>query len=145
MDKNESDYVRMQFNQVNKKLENFSDIYGKIFDRLDTMNTILARNTVIVDEHQKRSTTLEKEFNKQEDRVVELEKSMIRMNNSIGKIEPLEKRCENLETQTNKTNGLFAAIPLGFKIVGAFFGLIMTSFGLYKMIPELVEWFSKSN
>ena len=136
MSNNDNEFLKLQFAQIHSTLGRFEKIFPQLFQRIDRSNTILARNTVIVDEHQKRSTILEKEVKSQAVKINELEKVVIRLEDTGG-------RLSKLESEVNKTRGLLKSIPLGFKIVAAFLGLLIGSFGLYKLIVEIIQLASK--
>jgi lipid II:glycine glycyltransferase (peptidoglycan interpeptide bridge formation enzyme) len=95
-----------KFEMLYSKVEKIEDSVEKLTDKMEKYNTVLERNTIIVQEHHKRSNMLEAAF------------ALMR-----EEIQPLKKHVEFINSVAKVVAGS-AAVLLFFKKMGWYDSLI---------------------
>ncbi len=145
-DKEQNQYLEIQFKQIFDKLNRFDHQFNKVFDRMDKQNGVLQRNTVVVEEHHKRSTTLENMMAQHEKAINEITISLQKLNSRLDlhvlAQENYEKSNERYKEKVDKLDNItvfFSGLPTFFKLVIAI--LTMTSFGfsIVKIVSKFIN------
>ena len=132
--------LEIQFKQIFDKLKSNEELINKIFERLDNMNSILQRNTVVVEEHHKRSTTLENMMASHEKVLHELAMSIQKLNSRMdvfdnqlqrtnNDIRPLKNKVENLGRFALFIDGIPSVITFSISILT----LISLGYAVFKL------------
>lgn len=145
-DKDQNSYLEIQFKQIFDKLGRVDVQLGKVFDRMDKQNGVLQRNTVVVEEHHKRSTTLENMMGQHEKAIHEIVVSLQKLNSrldlhELGQ-ENSEKENKKYKEKVDKLDGItvfFGGIPFLVKLAVGLLTTITLSFGVIKMIGMFIK------
>lgn len=132
-DKNvDREVFEVHMKNLYKRLDEQSSLTTKLFQKQDEMNTVLTKNTVVVNQHHQRSTNLESVVEK----VVEtLEKISVRLGLVESELKTVESELKPIKVHVSSVSKIVAflfGLPAVVKFVGATFTTILAGYGLYK-------------
>lgn len=129
--------LKLQFQQINDKLNHHNNLFEKLFDRMDSMNNVLIKNTAIVDEHQKRSTQMENVMGSYK---VQLETLSIKMTKIHGDLERVDADVKPIKAHVAEMTGFMGFVkgmPSFLKIIILLLTLLTSGYGVIKMLQEI--------
>lgn len=123
---------------VNQRLDRVENTMGKIFDKLDESAQILAKLTVIVEEHQKRSNTLEKMFHVMRDSFAKLHLDWVRLAQDHSDLKDEIIPIKDHVNKVSKVVNFLSGVPTVVKGVVLVFTLVTSSYGAFAIIKMLI-------
>jgi len=128
------DLIQVHSDMINKRLDRFDDLFDKIYSKMDENNTILSKLTVIVDEHQRRSTALEKIVDVMKESFAYIQQDLLKLAREIKDVsedvEPLKLEM----VKVTKTYHFFSGVPIVVKGLLLICTLTTSLFGLWQIV-----------
>jgi len=130
--------IEVHMDHINNRLDKFDNLFSKLFDRQDEFSRILERNTVIVDEHHKRSTNLETIVNSIKSALEALANKFTLLENDVNKIEadvePIKAHVKNVDVVFH----IWSSVPKVMKFIVLLLTLISSCYGIFTMFKSIL-------
>lgn len=123
--------LNLHFENINSSLNRVEGNVGKLFERQDKMNIILAKNTTVMTQHHERSTKLEVIQEKANET---LEKAIAKLTIVEHDLKALEKEVEPVKNHVekiNKTVFFLEGIPTSIKVIASIVVAVSSVLGFY--------------
>ena len=151
---NDDKFLAMQLESVNTRLGEFAELFNKLFETVNEMRVVLERNTVTVEQHHRRSTTLEKLQISLQKRLEQSEKTLaslkdvfVHMNTEVAGIAadlvPIKSHVSRVSSAINCFTGFFTGIPQFLKLISLIFGVVIGAYGVYSIVHDVFGHFVK--
>lgn len=129
----------INFMYIRDHLENISTKIEKLNDKQEAMNVVLTENTVIVKEHERRSTTHEKWAEKTEERFNTALNNITVIDSNVRRIDddlvPIKKHVKKVAKVFNFLTG----IPVVLKIAIMIITIASSVYGICVLIFQLMS------
>jgi methyl-accepting chemotaxis protein len=127
----EFEFLREQISQINKNVEKLADSQIK-------MNSVLIENTVIVKEHERRSTAFEGWAAKFEERMGSLNLGMSNVNSELIRIDEELKPIRSHVKKVSKIINFIDGVPVLLKFTVLVFTILSAMYGAFLVIHSLM-------
>lgn len=127
----EFEFLKEQISQINKNVE-------KLADSQADMNTVLIENTVIVREHERRSTAIESWASKFESRMGNFTSGLNTLNNDCIRIEKDLTPIKNHVKRVNKIVNFMDGVPVVLKVTVLVLTIVSSMYGFFMVIHTLM-------
>jgi hypothetical protein len=127
----------VQLEAINGRLDRNDTNIGKVFDGINDMRVVLERNTHIVDEHHRRSLSLEKMQIQVQKRVNASEREVSEIKNSlnglVGRLGPVESHVKEVSGFVH----FFFGLPRAAKFLTVIFSFLIGAYGVIAIIRDI--------
>jgi len=130
--------IQMSIKHLHDQVSSLSNAVQKLADNQTAMNEILIRNTVTVEDHHKRSTTIEIWAAKVEDRYAETNKAVIDISNTIQNLNKTVTKHDAHVTRVDKIVNFIDGIPVVLKVVLMIVTIVSGLYGLFTFIQKIL-------
>lgn len=149
----EDRYLKMYMDNLNTSINKLDSNIGRLYEKQDKMNTILAQNTITVKEHHLRSNRME-EVQKElvatlQDVSHSISTLQLKVNEIESNVENIDSDIEPVKQHVEKLNndiGFLTNLPKSAKFIGALIAAFMVISGIANgtsTVQDLLQLFMK--
>lgn len=133
----------LHMRNMQESMSRVNDSITKLFERQDEMNVVLTKNTVIMEEHHRKSGLIEIEQADLRALIATANTDAAKMEKSIESIEKDLKPIKTHVASVSNTMAFLSGIPMSIRVVGSIVIAVTSIIGCYFTYIQTVASFAK--